>query len=213
MTTMTKAIRLKRPTLTLALALTLALILAPLLAGTPAVAADGEIILPQPDTAKGVPLMEALAKRHSTRAFQAVSLTPQQLSEILWSAFGVNREGGGRVIPSFHGRNELAVYAVLASGVYLYDPPGHKLALVLEGDFTLDYGGAPLTLLYAGSVLDGPVGGMHVGSAYQGVGLYCASEGLANVVKASGVNILDGKLTPPDDWKVLVVQSIGQPAE
>jgi hypothetical protein len=192
--------------------LILALLLASILAApSPALAAD-EIDLPPPDVAGGIPLMEAISKRKSFRAFQAETLKPEQLSNILWAAFGQNRPEGGRVIPTYHGHNDLAVYAVLSSGVYLYDPPRHKLVKALDGDFTLDYGGAPLTLLYAGSVLDGPVGGLHAGSAYQNVGLYCASEGLANVVKVTGVNTLNDKLTPPNNWLVLVVQSIGLPS-
>jgi hypothetical protein len=182
----------------------------PLAAAWEARAAD-EIALPPPDKAGGAPLMEAISKRKSFRAFQAESLTPQQLSNIFWAAFGQNREEGGRTIPTYYGRNELAVYAVLSSGVYLYDPPGHKLAKVLPNDHTLKFGGAPLTILYAGSVHDGPVGGLHAGSAYQNVGLYCASEGLANVVKISGVNALGGSLKPPNNWQVLIVQSIGLP--
>jgi hypothetical protein len=181
------------------------------LAAAPKALAQDEIALPPPDKTRGLPVMAALDKRKSFRAFQAESLPPERLSDILWAAFGQNRETGGRVIPTFHGNNDLAVYAVLSSGVYLYDPPEHKLVKVLSDDFTLDYGGAPLTLLYAGSVLDGPVGGLHAGSAYQGVGLYCASEGLANVVKVTGVNTLSGQLNPPNGWQVLVVQSIGLP--
>jgi hypothetical protein len=194
------------------LALALALSLSPLAPAPRALAAPGdELALPAPDKTRGLPLMQALSNRKSFRAFQVEPLSLERLSDILWAAFGVNRETGGRVIPTYHGHNELAVYAVLSSGVYLYDPPGHKLVRVLPGNFTLDFGGAPLTLLYAGSVIDGPVGGLHAGSAYQGVGLYCASEGLANVVKATGVDILADKLVPPNGWQVLVVQSIGLP--
>ena len=199
-----RAAKFLLPILTLALTLTL----------TPSAysQAGNEIVLPPAEKTGGIPLMEAISKRKSFRAFQAESLTPQQLSNILWVAWGQNREDGGRVIPTYKGHNDLAVYAVISAGVYLYDPPGHKLEQVLTGDFTLEYGGAPLTLLYAGSVLDGPVGGLHAGSSYQNVGLYCASEGLANVVKATGVNILSDKLTPPNSWQVLVVQSIGLPS-
>jgi hypothetical protein len=179
---------------------------------SPLQAADGATItLPQPKKTGGAPLMEALAKRKSHRSFQAQSLTLQQLSDILWAAFGINREDGKKTIPTSHGNNEMAVYAVLSSGVYLYDQKTNSLGKILSGDFTMEYGGAPLTLLYAAPT-NGPVGGFHAGSAYQNVGLYCASEGLANVVKTSGVAALKDALKPESDWKVLVVQSIGYPA-
>jgi hypothetical protein len=181
------------------------------MAGPAKAAAGDEIALPPPDTTGGLPLMEALAKRKSFRAFQADQLSPAHLSNILWSAFGVNRDSGARVIPTAMGRNELAVYAVLGAGVYLYDPPAHKLTRVLKGNHTALYGGAPLTLLYAGPLAELANTGFHAGSAYQGVGLYCASAGLANVVKITGANNLSDQLTHPDGWRVLVVQSIGLP--
>jgi hypothetical protein len=176
-----------------------------------AMAQENIITLPPPMKSGGMPLMDALTNRKSFRAFQAESLSPEDLSNIFWAAFGLNRPDGKRTIPTSFGRNALAVYAVLSSGVYLYQPEEHKLTLILPGDQTVAYGGAPLTILYAGSVMEGPVGGFHAGAAFQNVGLYCASAGLANVVKTTGVNILKDRLTPPNGWQVLVVQSIGHP--
>ena len=176
-------------------------------------AADGDAIdLPPPKTTGGLPLQEALTKRKSFRDMRPESLSLQQVSDVLWSAFGTNREGdkNKRTIPTSHGNNEMAVYAVIASGVYLYDAPNNKLVKVLDGDHSSDFRGAPLTLLYAGPT-NGPVGGFHVGSAYQNVGLYCASEGLANLVTTSGVAALKDSLKPDNDWKVLAVHSIGYP--
>ncbi|MDR1111216.1 MAG: nitroreductase family protein [Deltaproteobacteria bacterium] len=195
--------------LTLILAFSLALSMS--LSAAPRLLAADAIVLPQPTMTGGAPLMEALSKRKSHRGFQPQALSPQSLGDILWAAFGVNRDGGRRTIPTSHGNNELAVYAVLPSGVFLYDPLAHRLDLVLSGDRTMEYGGAPLTLLYAAPT-NGPVGGFHAGSAYQNVGLLCASEGLANVVKTSGVDALRGELVPAEGWQVLVVQSIGLPA-
>jgi hypothetical protein len=52
---------------------------------------------------------------------------------------------------------------------------------------------------------------MHVGSLYQNAGLYCASAGLASVVKATGASALDGELKLPQGYKVLIVQPVGFP--
>ena len=56
-----------------------------------------------------------------------------------------------------------------------------------------------------------PCGGMHVGSVYQNVGLFCASAGLANVVKASTTR--DQGMFPflPEGWKAQATQSVGRP--
>jgi hypothetical protein len=179
-------------------------------------AADPQTLtLPFPVKTGGLPLNDALNKRHSDRKFQAAPLSLPQISQILWSAFGVNREASSmRTIPTAHNRQNLAVYAVLPDGVWLYDAAQNQLTLQLAGNFTSLYGESPLTLLYAAPISDGVVGGLHAGSAYQSVGLYCASEGLANVVKTTGIDALLDKLTLIEGYKVLVVQSIGQhPAE
>ncbi|MDR1037644.1 MAG: nitroreductase family protein [Deltaproteobacteria bacterium] len=192
----------------LRLSLILAIALSWSMSAPPAMAQD-TVQLSAVEKTGGKPLMEALAARHSERSFKEDALTDKQLSEILWAAYGVNREDGKRVIPTSRGRNELAVYAVLKTGVYLYDPAQNALTLALAGDHTAKYAKSPLTVLYAAP--DNTTGGFHAGSAYQGVGLYCASEGLANVVKSTGADELKGQLTLPDGFQVLVVQSIGQP--
>jgi hypothetical protein len=49
--------------------------------------------LPPPRTEGGKPLMQALKLRHSTRAYSSRPLTAQTLSDLLWTAFGVNLLG------------------------------------------------------------------------------------------------------------------------
>ncbi|MDR2339401.1 MAG: nitroreductase family protein [Deltaproteobacteria bacterium] len=178
------------------------------LMATSAMAQDS-IQLPAPAKTGGKPLFDAMSARKSDRNFKPDELTPAQLSGILWSAFGITRDDGKRTIPTARGRNELQVYAVLKTGVYLYDAESNTLKLALAGDFTQEYAKSPLTLLYAAP--NEVLGGLHAGSAYQSVGLYCASEGLANVVKVTGADELKGKLKLPSGYEVLVVQSIGLP--
>ncbi|MDR1394824.1 MAG: nitroreductase family protein [Deltaproteobacteria bacterium] len=166
---------------------------------------------PPPVKTGGLPLNEALAGRHSQRSFQSQALTDSQLSQILWAAFGINRDDSRRTIPTARNQQNLMVYAVLENGVWLYDGAKHQLTKALDGNFLSEYGGAPLTLLYAVPDSDGIYGGTHAGSAYQNAGLYCASENLANVVKLTGADKLKGKLKLPDGWQVIIVQSVGRP--
>jgi len=49
------------------------------------------IQLPKPQITAGMPLMQALARRQTTRAFLDKPLPLQTLSNLLWAAFGVNR--------------------------------------------------------------------------------------------------------------------------
>lgn len=165
--------------------------------------------LPRADTASGKPLMEALSLRKSTRAFSDKSISEQDLANLLWAAWGVNRPNGMRTAPSAVNRQDAVVYAVLESGVWEYDAAAHELKLALDGDQRGTFGGVPLALLYAAP--GDEFSTMLMGSIYQNVGLYCASAGLGNVVKATGRNALADKLPLPSGYKILIVHAIGWP--
>ena len=77
------------------------------------------IQLPPPLKEGGMPLMQALAERHTSREFASDPLPPQTLSNLLWAAFGVNREDGHRTAPSARNWQETDLYVFLADGVYL----------------------------------------------------------------------------------------------
>ncbi len=84
----------------------------------------GTIRLPPPEMAGGMPLMQALKARHSTREFAPKALPPQLLANLLWAASGVNRpDTGQRTAPSAREWREIDVYVVTANGAYRYDPP------------------------------------------------------------------------------------------
>jgi len=196
----------------------LALCLGILLAGTsfvpaPAAAAGQDrLSLPKPDITGGKPLMQALAERKSTRTFSDKPIPEQELSNLLWAVFGVNRPSEGlHTAPTARNTRALAVYVALESGVWLYEPKDHALSQALNKDVRSRFGGnAPLVLLYA-APKDDRFAGMHVGSLYQNAGLYCASAGLASVVKATGINALDGELTLPQGYIIYIVQPVGWP--
>jgi hypothetical protein len=77
-----------------------------------------------------MPLMEALAKRHSAREFATKELSPQMLSNLLWAAYGVNRPDKGRTAPSALNAQEIDIYVALPTGAYLYDASANQLQLV-----------------------------------------------------------------------------------
>src|SRR5207344_625207 len=79
------------------------------------------LVLPQVDPHGGMPLMEALAARRSSREFLPDPLPQPLLAGLLWAAFGINRPEGGRTAPSAIDAQEIDVFAALPSGAYLYD--------------------------------------------------------------------------------------------
>ncbi len=183
----------------------------PLLAVQAHAAGPDRIALPKPDSAGGKPLMQALAERKATRSFSDKPVSEQDLSNLLWAAWGVNRPDKGlHTAPTARNSQALAVYAVMESGVWLYEPKEHALSRALDKDVRSKFGNPPLVLLYA-APKDDRFAGMHVGSLYQNTGLYCASAGLGSVVKASGTDALDGELKLPDGYMVYIVQPVGWP--
>ena len=154
--------------------------------------------------------MQALSLRKSDRTFSTRSLSDQDLSNLLWACWGVNRSDGRRTVPTAQNSQRVAVYVALETGVWLYDGAKNELTLALEGDTRKKFGNWPTTLLFTAPEGD-RAAGMHVGSLYQNAGLYCASAGLSNVVKLTGSDALDGILKLPQGYKVFVVHSIGYP--
>jgi SagB-type dehydrogenase family enzyme len=133
-------------------------------AQTPAAPGLATIALPSPKLDKGMPLMQSLKKRHTTRAFADRALSLLQLSELLWAADGVNRtyapgeNPGGRLgtrtAPSAMDRYPIDIYVVLPEGIYRFEPAKHDLAPVVAGDFRKLTGSqafvaaAPVNLVY-----------------------------------------------------------------
>ncbi|EIP98107.1 nitroreductase family protein [Opitutaceae bacterium TAV1] len=91
--------------------------------------AASAITLPAPQKTGGAPLMDTLAKRATSRAFDADApdLTPQQLSDLLWAAFGINRPDGKRTAPSALNFQEVDIYVLLRQGAFVYNARKHAL--------------------------------------------------------------------------------------
>lgn len=157
--------------------------------------------LPQPVLSPTMSLQQAFKSRHSARTFSAKPLSIETLSALLWSGFGVNRrdEMSGRTAPSAHNWQEISVFAVLPEGAFRYDAREHRLMLIKAEDLraatgTQDFvGSAPLNLVYVADfsrmreVQAGDqafLAGADTGFIAQNVYLYCASAGLATVVRA-----------------------------
>lgn len=161
----------------------------------------GDIPLPRPVTNGGIALMQALAQRRSARDFDAGrELSVQTLSSLLWAANGINRaEDGRRTAPTARNVQDIDVYVMLPSGVYLYDAKANVLKLINPGDHRAAAGKqpfacqAPVNLFYVhdagrGMKASGDnvmrYAGIHAGAIMQNVYLFCAKERLATVARA-----------------------------
>jgi hypothetical protein len=97
------------------------------------------IVLVQPQTDGGKSVLAALKERKTNRNIRDEKLLPQMLSNLLWAAWGVNRQNGpfgqiGRTAASASNSQEIDLYVVLPEGAYLYEAVGHRLNPVVAGD-------------------------------------------------------------------------------
>ncbi len=186
------------------------------------------IQLPKPQLDGGKPLMQVLRERKSAREFSSEKLPLQVLSNLLWAASGINRsDSGKRTAPSAANWQEIDVYAATAEGLYLYDAKPHLLKPVLAEDIRALTGRQPfvkdaaLNLIYVADLSRIGRGtneekdffsAADTGFIAQNVYLFCASEGLATVVRANidrPTLAKTMKLRP--EQKITLSQSVGYP--
>jgi SagB-type dehydrogenase family enzyme len=176
----------------------------------------------------GKPLMQVLKNRSSSREFSPEKLPIKTLSNLLWAAFGINRpDTGKRTAPSARNWQEIDVYAATSDALYLYDPKEHALDLILKEDIRAFTGRqgfvkiAPLNLIFVADL--SKIGSENLeekmfyaatdtGFISQNVYLFCASEGLATVVRAYiDKPALEAKMKLRADQKVILSQTVGFP--
>ena len=185
-----------------------------------------EELLLKPQIEGGKPLMQVLKDRKSSREFSSEKLPLQVLSNMLWAAFGINRpDSGKRTAPSARNWQEIDIYVATSEGLYLYDAKAHLLIPILAEDVRVMTGlqsfvkDAPVNLIYVADFSKTGTAtneekefysAANTGFISQNVYLYCASEGLATVVRghidrAALAKVM--KLRP--DQKVILAQSVG----
>jgi len=182
----------------------------------------------QPQTDGGKPLMQALKERRSMREFAPTELPAQVLSDLLWAACGINRpESGGLTAPTAKNMQEISIYVVKAEGAYLYDANTNMLMPILTGDIRESTGrqpfvkNAPVNLVFVADL--SKMGGMSAqdvdfyaatdtGFVSENVYLYCASAGLATVVRGWVDKAeLAKAMKLRADQRVVLAQTVGYP--
>jgi SagB-type dehydrogenase family enzyme len=185
------------------------------------------ITLPSPQTGGGRPLMQALKDRQSARAFSGEKLPLQVLSNLLWAGFGVNRPGSGkRTAPSAVDWQETDIYVATADGLYVYNAKQNQLDPVVRGDLRAQTGmqdfvkDAAVNLVYVADLAKTKSSSgdrdmfvaADVGFIAQNVYLFCASEGLATVVRGSiDRPALAKAMHLRADQRIMLAQSVGYP--
>ncbi len=106
------------------------------------------IKLPTPKLKSSVSIEEAMLNRRSVREFKSNALNLDQVSQILWAAYGVTKEvifpssmrGGYKTAPSAGATYPLEIYVIIGNvkglekGIYKYLPEGHYLKKTYDQD-------------------------------------------------------------------------------
>ena len=186
-----------------------------------------DVQLPEPVKTGGKPLMDCLNERKTSREFDAErQFDNQTLSNLLWAAWGYNRPGK-RTAPSSRNKQEIDIYVVMKSGLYLWDAENNILQLKVEGDLRAattmqpGVGEASAVLVYVSNTdkIDGKnhdeliaATNANTGFIAQNVYLYCASENLAAVIRAMVDRPKLGEVMSLTDSQMIVLaQSVGYP--
>ncbi|MCK5686049.1 nitroreductase family protein [bacterium] len=188
------------------------------------------LMLTPPEKSGGRSLTECLWKRKTQRKFSSKSLPLKTLSNLLWSARGMNRKKGKKLtVPSAFNWQQIDVYVALQNGLFLYNSQKHQLEKVLSKDLRRFTGSqwfkklAPVALVYVVDY-DRMTGGgsmeeklfyaaTDTGFISQNVYLYCASKDLATVVLGGRKGELEKKMKLRQWQKVILTQTVGYPAE
>ena len=181
-----------------------------------------------PQTEIGKPLMQALKLRQSSRSYASKPLPLQELSNLLWAANGVNRsESGKRTAPTAVNWQEIDVYVALPEGLYLYEARTHVLTPVVTNDLREATGRqpfvkeAPLNLVFVADFAKmknasednkNLYSATDTGFISQNVYLYCASQGLATVVRGSVDRAsLSKAMNLRPEQTIILAQTVGYP--
>jgi hypothetical protein len=198
------------------------------------------IQLVTPETEGGKSVLAALNIRGTNRNVSEKSLPPQMLSNLLWAAFGVNREEGvlrgrnGRTAASASNSQEIDLYVALPEGVYIYEPVRHRLDPVAAGDFRRRAGRraaatAPVNIFYVVDIAkykDAPfqepgLKDADIQKSYYFVAtgliagnvyLFAASQGLAAWFHNCDKVNTHKEFKLRSDQRVLFAQTVGYPA-
>ncbi|NQU73839.1 MAG: SagB/ThcOx family dehydrogenase [Candidatus Omnitrophica bacterium] len=191
---------------------------------------ENAINLPAPKMTGGKPLMDALKERKSMREFSAKELPLQVISDMLWAANGINRPAiAHKTAPSALNMQEIDIYVATKHALYLYDAENSALLPILnenimaatgKQEFVVD---APVNLIFVADLKKMnrlPRAGQEfyaatdTGFISQNVYLFCASVGLATVVRGwidKPVLAQAMKLRP--DQMIILAQTVGYPKD
>jgi len=109
---------------------------------------EKNIKLPRPKTAGRISLEEAIVRRHSVREFSKKELSLDEISQLLWAAYGQrdgdSATGASKTVPSAGALYPMEIYLVSSNGVFHYLPSSHSLEEMSDKDLRSSLSGTAL---------------------------------------------------------------------
>lgn len=184
--------------------------------------AEQNIELLKPILKGGKPFMEVLKERKSARSYSSKTLTNQELSNLLWAAYGINRLSGKRTAPSYNNAQEIDIYVILEGGVYVYNAKKHRLDFINGKDLRSLAGvqeyveTAPINLIYVADYekqnLGREVWYADTGFISQNVYLFCSSFNLSTSIRAAiDRERLSKEMGLRSNQEIILGQAVGYP--
>ena len=183
-----------------------------------------DTVLPAPVKTGGMSLNEALNARQTVRKYKPAMLTLQQISQLFWSAFGVNRTDGSfkRTAPTARNKQEITLYMLTAKGAWAYAAKENKMIQVSTKDLRKMAGifNAPLyVVIVSNRKLSGDTprslhfAAMDAGYVSQNIYLAAASMKLGTCAIGSVPKpaVLEKELKLTQSEKVFLTHSVGFP--
>jgi len=158
---------------------------------------------------------ESIFRRMSVREFTDESVTDEELSTILWAAYGL-RDDGKRSVSEIDGIYAAVIYVLKENAAYSYDSFNHSLTLYKEGDFRDIVGwqySAPiqLGLCWDTDKTNINYAGVELGEIGQNIQLMANALDLGTVVTAQGPDSAIEPLGLPDNEEGMIVMPLGHP--
>ena len=172
-----------------------------------------EYLLPVP-LKPDIILEKTIFRRKSVRNFTEEPVTDEELSTILWAAYGL-RQDNTSTVPGIEGVHGVVIYVLKEDAAYIYNPENHSLVFYKEGDWRDIVGwqySAPIQLgmCYNTDIIDRNFGGAEIGMIDQNIQFMANALDLGTVVTAQIPPAID-PLGIPENQEGFTVMPIGHP--
>ena len=159
----------------------------------------------------------AISRRMSVREFTDEPVTDEELSTVLWAAYGY-REDKSRTVHAIDGIHSTVIYVLKEDAVYRYDPFNHSLVFHIGGDYRNIIGWqyeAPIQLGIAwdtSKTSNENYNGAEIGEIGQNIYFMANALGLGTVATGEVPSPIENISLPPNEIGKIVMP-LGHPKE